>query len=700
MSLRQNTGAAAQAASSDASINPLTMKEDDTEQYFHSLYLCEHFSEFKKDALYRAPAPHHKICNFTHRLIPCKRGDNDFFEVVGHEYPGTGLLETYDILGTLELKNKVWCFVPHPNTLSLRFTKCINPAYMSVEESRLLGAMLLRVEREVVYLPAGVSSIYIEGENDNRLFMHMNLQRAITARCNSDGEQLRFEVLGEEIGKGANSHIFRTLGTLVPQSDGSLRKKITPRIIKQQDFLTEKWLRKALGLIESEFQTASLVTHLHVKRPAVINGDRHISSFMAARWIEGESLGAYIGPKATLNLTGIAERLGLSIALIRALEWQVHTRQVVHLDVKPDNILIRNPTGLQPLVYYIDTGLSKKNNVEITYSRGTPFYISPEVLLGQNATAAADVFSLGVVVGLIWGAKLNDRLFTAQNMTAFLKTLFTKIVGLTEDDKIAIADVIKKMCLSVPAERCSLAEAASIFDNIRFARLPDAQAIFGGIALRRTRESARQLRQRLHDDALLCGETRWNIDAVSEEIRYEIIKIKNTPALVSEFVASLDCAVFYGMTDINIICRKLENLTDNYNLAAKELRAAAAELLELIQGKSFKTFTPGYQHHLQRTHAKAMQRIMSQPRSLDEAGDITTSRMKSLDRIHMDLLHHEMNREQNVDVPTPALVYPLPDRKLPAHLCKLFSKPAAAVNNQEDVEACRVAGKRLSSVSK
>ena len=72
-----------------------------------------------------------------------------------------------------------------------------------------------------------------------------------------------------------------------------------------------------------------------------------------------------------------------------------HAQNVVHRDIKPDNIMITaNNT-----VRLIDFGLSKasRNNRQLTTMAGTPYYMAPEVLEGAYSKKA-DIWSLGVLL--------------------------------------------------------------------------------------------------------------------------------------------------------------------------------------------------------------------------------------------------------------------------------------------------------------
>ncbi|XP_066539223.1 serine/threonine-protein kinase 17A [Hoplias malabaricus] len=77
----------------------------------------------------------------------------------------------------------------------------------------------------------------------------------------------------------------------------------------------------------------------------------------------------------------------------------LHKNNVVHLDLKPQNILL---TSNHPLgdIKIVDFGLSRivSNNQEIREIMGTPEYVAPEVLNYEPISTATDMWSIGVLV--------------------------------------------------------------------------------------------------------------------------------------------------------------------------------------------------------------------------------------------------------------------------------------------------------------
>jgi eukaryotic-like serine/threonine-protein kinase len=132
----------------------------------------------------------------------------------------------------------------------------------------------------------------------------------------------------------------------------------------------------------------------HVPR-FVAAGDVATQPYLVMERIEGRSLKEWVG-RGPLPVAEVA-RLGIALATaVHAL----HQQEVIHLDLKPSNVLIR-PDGTAVL---IDLGLAAHAHYpdllaeEFRHPIGSAPYISPEQVLGVRSDPRSDLFSLGVIL--------------------------------------------------------------------------------------------------------------------------------------------------------------------------------------------------------------------------------------------------------------------------------------------------------------
>jgi serine/threonine-protein kinase len=142
-----------------------------------------------------------------------------------------------------------------------------------------------------------------------------------------------------------------------------------------------------------EARLAGNVTHDNVINIYDFGEDAEGRPFMVMEFLKGEDLRHAIKNGTTGDTR---RKLGIALDIARALE-HIHTQNIIHRDIKPDNIHITS-TGAVKLM---DFGISKIQNSTRTTTgvvMGTPYYMAPEQVLGKNITPQADVYAFGVLV--------------------------------------------------------------------------------------------------------------------------------------------------------------------------------------------------------------------------------------------------------------------------------------------------------------
>lgn len=119
--------------------------------------------------------------------------------------------------------------------------------------------------------------------------------------------------------------------------------------------------------------------------PLAWAGAEPVSGFVT-RWVDGAQLAV------ALQDRGVEERLRAFAELVSVVGY-LHRREILHLDLKPENVL-RGEDGVRLL----DLGSARSIYAAPGDAGGTLGYAAPEVLVGQAASVAADMYSLGAIL--------------------------------------------------------------------------------------------------------------------------------------------------------------------------------------------------------------------------------------------------------------------------------------------------------------
>lgn len=167
--------------------------------------------------------------------------------------------------------------------------------------------------------------------------------------------------------------------------------------------------------------------------------------YIAMQLIDGGSLAERIaqGPLSVRDTLDIGTAMADAVVV-------AHGAGVLHLDIKPENILFTS-RGEPKLVDFGIAKLADDNRATSTI-RATPAYAAPEILEGQTATELADVYSLGVT---LYAALVGEAPYAGDSMLTVLRRIAVEPVpAITRPDVPAgVVDLLRRAMDKSPAAR-------------------------------------------------------------------------------------------------------------------------------------------------------------------------------------------------------------------------------------------------------
>jgi hypothetical protein len=220
-----------------------------------------------------------------------------------------------------------------------------------------------------------------------------------------NGETFGAYTIAEVAGSGGMGVVYRaeqrSLGRTVAL------KVIRPQIADSDDYRS-RFLREA--------RLAAAVDHPNVVTVFEV-GEQAGLLYLAMQWVDGTDLRALLDAQHRLA-PDRAVRIGAQVA---SALGAVHEAGLIHRDVKPSNVLVRDIGG-RDHAYLTDFGVAKMPDAHGDLTRtgwliGTAGYLSPEQIRGEGAGPQSDLYALGCV---LFEALTGERPFGSGHEAAVL----------------------------------------------------------------------------------------------------------------------------------------------------------------------------------------------------------------------------------------------------------------------------------------
>lgn len=189
----------------------------------------------------------------------------------------------------------------------------------------------------------------------------------------------RYEII-ELIGTGGMSDVYKA-------KCHKLNRYVAVKVLKQEfsentDFVTK---------FRTEARAAAGLEH-----PNIVNvydvGEQEGIYFIIMELVEGITLKRYIEKKARLS---VKEAVSIAIQISMGIE-AAHNKQIIHRDIKPQNIIISKDGKVK----VTDFGIAKAatSNTITSNVMGSVHYTSPEQARGGFSDEKSDIYSLGITM--------------------------------------------------------------------------------------------------------------------------------------------------------------------------------------------------------------------------------------------------------------------------------------------------------------
>jgi serine/threonine protein kinase len=196
------------------------------------------------------------------------------------------------------------------------------------------------------------------------------------------GQRLGPYRIEARLGQGGMGIVFRATHT----GDGDT---VALKVLRDELSQDEGYKRR----LAREARAAAEVDHPHLARVLAV-GEADGRSYLAVRYVEGRSLAERLAAEGPLDppaLLRLATEVGAGLDAL-------HDRGLVHRDVKPANVML-DADGSAVLG---DFGLAK-GRADTVLTRpgqvlGTLDYLAPELIRGEPATPASDLYAFGCVL--------------------------------------------------------------------------------------------------------------------------------------------------------------------------------------------------------------------------------------------------------------------------------------------------------------
>ena len=191
----------------------------------------------------------------------------------------------------------------------------------------------------------------------------------------------RYRII-DTLGEGGMANVYLA-------EDIILQRKVAVKILRldlQNEPQTQaRFQREALAT--SELSHPNIVSVLDV-------GTDHGLPYMVMEYVDGPDLKEYIRQNAPLDLHEVIRIMDQILSAVAL----AHKHNVIHRDLKPQNILMDKIGNIKIADFGIAVALNQSSVTQTNSVMGSVHYMSPEQTRGGLVTKQSDIYSLGIIL--------------------------------------------------------------------------------------------------------------------------------------------------------------------------------------------------------------------------------------------------------------------------------------------------------------
>jgi len=192
----------------------------------------------------------------------------------------------------------------------------------------------------------------------------------------------RYQVI-EDLGKGGMGRVYKVL-------DKEIHEVVALKILKPEIAEDERIIER----FRNELKLARKISHKNICGLYHLSRDKNDTHYITMEYVPGEDLKTLIrriGPLTVGKAVFIGQQIcqGLS---------EAHRQGVIHRDLKSQNIMIDQEGHVRIMDFGIARSLVSQGLTDTSSIIGTPDYMAPEQVSGEEADPRTDIYSLGIVL--------------------------------------------------------------------------------------------------------------------------------------------------------------------------------------------------------------------------------------------------------------------------------------------------------------